>query len=288
LMIISFRPVLVGLGVVALILMTVLLRRVWPRLDEAERRGLRWLAAGAAISLVPVLATFPLNRLLLMPSLGGSALIAAVLVHGWRAADDRLLRYSARLLFFTTVVVGVLGWPLAAGVMELASREVDRNSLVTKMSDEALSGRVFVFVAPDPAATLYVPMVRAWHHKPASRTWVTISFAPFAHRLERTAVDTVELEVVDGRMLETVFEQLMRSAAYPVPMGLKVRLNGAELTVIGFDQGLPNRVSVRFDQDPEAGGYTLARWEDGELKPLVLPAVGETLELPRLHGLLSP
>lgn len=287
LVVLAARPVLVIMGVVALGVMTVLLRKIWPRLEEAERRGLRWLIVGAALSVVPVLATFPLNRLLLMPSIGGSALIAAVLWHGFRAVDDRVLRYGARMLFVTSVVVGVLAWPMAAFAIKVVAKEQIRSSMETKLSDEALTGRVFVFVAPDPAASLYVPMVRAWNHKPVGRSFVTISFAPFAHRLKRTAVDTVELEVVDGRMLETVFEQLMRSTAFPVPMGLKVRLSGAELTVIGFDQGLPNRVSVRFDQNPEAGDYTLAKWEDGQLAPLVLPGVGETLELPKLEGLMS-
>ncbi|MDP2271596.1 MAG: hypothetical protein Q8N23_15020 [Archangium sp.] len=50
---------------------------------------------------------------------------------------------------------------------------------------------------------------------------------------------------------------------------------------------MPQRIQVRFDENPELGGYTLARWQDGVLGPLLLPAVGETLELPRLHGVLA-
>lgn len=274
------------MGLLALGLMAVLLRRVWPKLDETHRRGLRWLTVGAVLSLVPVLATFPLNRLLLMPSVGGSALIAAVVWHGWNAMDDRVLRYGARLLGVITII-GLLGWPFATVIFKLGGDEQTRTSMVTKLTDQALAGRVVIFVAPDPSASLYVPLVRAWHHKGSPRAWLTVSFAPFAHRLTRTAVDTVELEVVDGRMLETVFEQLMRGSAFPVPIGMRVRLDGSELTVLGLDHGLPNRLSLRFDQNPELGGYTLAQWKDGELTPLVLPAVGQTLEMPRLHGLLA-
>jgi hypothetical protein len=281
------RPVLVAMGVLAVVVMVVLTRRVWPKLDGPERRALRWLTLGAALSLVPVLATFPLNRLLLMPSVGGSALIAVVLLKGWRAADDRVLRYGARLLGFVTVV-GLLGWPFAAVILRLGADQQVRTALETKLSDEALAGRVIIFVAPDPSASLYVPMVRAWHHKPMPKVWNTLSFAPFAHRLTRTADDTVELEVVDGRMLETVFEQLMRGSMFPVPVGMKVKLDGSEVTVLGLDHGLPNRISLHFDEPPEGGAYTLAQWTDGELAPLVLPAVGQTLELPRLHSLLAP
>ncbi len=281
------RPVLAALGGLALVLMVVLMRRLWSGLEEPERRGLRWLTLGASLSLVPVLATFPLNRLLLMPSVGGSALIASVLWHGWSSAD-RVLRFGARLLFFTSVVLGLLGWPATALMFKLGGDEMTRAALQTKMSDEVLSGRVLVFVAPDPMASLYWPLVRGWHGKKFPRSFITLSFAPFAHRLTRTAIDTVELEVVNGRMLETVFEQLMRSSKFPVPLGMKVRLEGAELTVIGFDQGLPNRVSLHFDENPEVSGYTIARWDEkGELAPLVLPSIGQSIELPRLNGLLS-
>lgn len=281
------RPALVISGLLSLALMTLLLRRLWPQLGEETRRGLRWLTVGAVFSLAPVLATIPFNRLLLMPSVGGAALTATVLWHGWRAADDRLLRWSARL-FLVINLAGVLAWPVTAVTLNLAGKEQLHNALETTLSDEALSKRVFVFTAPEPVGALYQAQVRTWLHKPTAEAWVTISFAPHAHRLTRLTADTVELEVVDGRMLETAYEQLVRAAAFPVPEGLRVRLAGAELTVTGFDQGLPNRVRVRFDEDPDRGGYTLARWENDQLVPLVLPAVGTSMELPRLHGLLSP
>jgi hypothetical protein len=282
----SMRPGLVFLGVVAVVMMGVLLRRLWSTLDEAERRGLRWLTLGAAMSLVPGLATFPLNRLLMMPSVGGSALIAMVMVRGWRAAGDRVARAGARLLLVTTVILGVPGWPATAALLHVGGDMMSRAALDTPLSDEVLAGRVFVFVAPDPPAAMYTPLVRSWNRRPVAKAWITLSFAPFAHRLTRTAADTVELEVVDGRMLETVFEQLMRSSAFPVPVGMQVRLDGAQLTVIGLDHGLPSRLRLKFDEDPEGGGYSLVKWEDNRLVHLELPAVGQSIELPRLHGLL--
>jgi hypothetical protein len=281
----SARPVLVTIGVLAVVVMLALTRAVWPTLEANERVGLRWLGVGAAMSVVPVLATFPLNRLLLMPSIGGSAFLALVLWRGWKA-EAHVPRFGARLLFFTTVVLGLVSWPVTCVAMKVVGAEQVRSSLDTTLTDAQLSGRVFIFVAPDPLGSLYVPMVRMWNHKPVARAFITLSFAPYAHRLTRTALDTVELEVVEGRMLETVFEQLMRSSKYPVPVGLRVRLDGAWLTVLSLDRGLPSRVQVQFDVNPEQGDYLLAKWQDGQLAPLTLPAVGQSLELPRLPGLL--
>jgi hypothetical protein len=276
------RPALVLAGVLALLLVGALLRRLWPALEAEERRGLRWLGLGSALSLIPVLATFPLNRLLLMPSVGGSAVLAAALWHGWRAAHDRFARLGARLLFLTTVVLGLLGWAGAWGVMRIGGDEQIRTAMETRLSEEALAGEVFLLVAPDPVTAIYLPLVRLWNGRPLATTWITLSFAPCAHRLTRTAPDTLELEVLDGRMLETVFEQLLRSPAFPIAEGATVRLSGATLTVVHLDRALPQRIRVQFDAPLEGGAVTVAWFEHGTLAPFPLPAVGQSVELPNI------
>ena len=72
-----------------------------------------------------------------------------------------------------------------------------------------------------------------------------------------------------------------------MPVGTKVQLDGVEVSVLSLDDGLPNRLGLRFDHDPERGGYTMAKWDEGTLSPLQLPAIRQTLELPKAHGLLS-
>lgn len=283
---VAWRWALVFAGVVALVVVGGLLRALWRTLSDQERSGLRWLSLGAALSVVPVLATFPLNRLLLMPSVGGAAIVSVVLVHGWRSAS-RAVRVGARVLFVPAVVLGVIGWPANALVYRLAGDLQEREALETSMSDEALSGRVFVFLAPDPSAVLYPGMLRSLRGKPPPKSWVSVSFAAYAHRLTRTSERDVEVEVIDGRMMESVFEQLVRSTAYPMALGHRVHLNGAFVEVIGLDQGLPNRLRVTFDEVPEGGGLTLGQWEGERLVPLVLPAVGQSVVLPKPSGLLS-
>ncbi|HEY0880736.1 MAG TPA: hypothetical protein VGD87_04355, partial [Archangium sp.] len=135
----ALRPVLVGTGVAALLLMILFVRRAWPSFSADEQRAVRWLTVGGALSLVPVLATFPLNRLLLMPSVGGAALGAVVLVHGWRSSD-RVLRLGSRLLFVTMPLVGVVGWLLSFGAIKLVTDQLLRSAVETELSDDALAG----------------------------------------------------------------------------------------------------------------------------------------------------
>ncbi|MDP3234098.1 MAG: hypothetical protein Q8N26_15055 [Myxococcales bacterium] len=282
---VALRPLLVLTGVAALIVVIALLRALWSTLSETERNGLRWLSLGAALSVVPVLATFPLNRLLVLPSVGGSAIIAAVLVHGWSSAS-RAVRVGARV-FFVQAVVLAIAWPLIAVIYRVGADATERQAMETGLSDEALGGRVFVFLAADPSAVFYPGIQRLLHGKPRPKAWISISLASHAHRLTRTSAREVELEVIDGRMMESVFEQLVRSTKHPIALGHRVQLNGASVEVIGLDEGLPNRLRVTFDEVLERSGFTFGQWEGERLMPMVLPAVGQSVVLPKPSGLLS-
>ncbi|MDP1916639.1 MAG: hypothetical protein Q8L14_10350 [Myxococcales bacterium] len=275
------RPALVGNGLAALAMMGWVTRALWPALGEQERRGLRWLTLGAALSLVPVVATHPSNRLLLMPSIGGAALVAVVLRHGFDRLRPRAVRFAAGLLLVTNVVLSVVGWGGAYLIFATFERLHFASVMQTELSDAALQGRVVVFAAPEPVTGFYVSPARAWYGKPAARAWLTLSYAPYDHQLTRTATDTIELEVIDGRMLETTFERLMRSPALPLQVGTTVKLDGLTVEVLALDRGLPSRLGLQFDEDPQGGGFTFAQWREGRLGPLTLPAVGAQVTLTR-------
>jgi hypothetical protein len=281
----KLRTVLAGTGILAILLLVVLWKRLAPSLPEENRRALRWLSLGAGLSVLPVLATFPLNRLLLVPGVGASALVAALVWYGWDGTGA--VRWGTRLLFVTTVILGLGGWPLNAVIFGKGARLQVQASLETGLSDEALAGRVLVFLAPDAGAAMYPALIRQWHGRPPARAWLTLSLALYPHLLRRVDERTVDVEIVGGRLGESVFEQLVRHAAEPIPRGFRRRLDGLELEVTALDQGLPSAFRVRFDDDPEGGSYTLARWDGDHLGALTLPPVGGELLLPRPTGLLS-
>jgi hypothetical protein len=227
-------------------------------------------------------ATFPLNRLLLMPSIGGAAVVATLFTHADRAVRSQ--RWAVRLLIVTNVLHAPVGWAASYFIAGVLSRGQVTSALNTPVSDEALSKRVVLFTAPDPALALYPPMVRMWFHKPRPQAWLVLSMAPAKHRLTRTGPASVELEVIDGRMLETVFEQLVRSETLPVPIGFTSKLNHATVTVLELDHELPRKIRVDFEE-PDSPDWTFIEWHDGQFVPLTLPALGESRELPLEPGI---
>ncbi len=278
------RPVLVVAGVLGIALLVFLLRRVWPELPEPTRRHLRWWLAGSVFSLLPVMATFPLNRLLLMPSLGAAAVVAAVLLH---PGGGRWVRAGVWVLFFCNVVEAPVGWAASYVIGVSAMRGQEHTGAQVGVSDAEMTRKVVLFAAPDAMVGLYPPLVRVWEGKPLPEAWLCFSYAPYPHRLTRVASDTLELEVLGGHMLETVFEQLIRSPDHPVNLGDRVQLDGVEVTVMGLDQGRPQRLRLRFTEPIDGGGYTFLQWKGGRLDRLELPPVGQSVELQWTPGDLS-
>ncbi|MFT3709795.1 MAG: hypothetical protein QM817_19370 [Archangium sp.] len=280
--VIASRPYLVALGILAVALTGWLLRAIWPRLPDEQRRHVKWLIAGAVMSLLPVVATFPLNRLLLMPSIGGAAVIAVIFTHADRTITSQ--KWAVRLLILTNVIHAPVGWAASYVVGGILAKGQVTSALETPITDEAFSKRVVLFSAPDPALALYPPLVRLWFGKPRSVAWLVFSMAPRAHRITRTGPSTIELEVIDGRMLETVFERLVRSETLPVPVGFTAKINHATVKVVELDRELPRRISIEFE-DIDSPEWTFVEWHDGKFIPLVLPALGQSRDLPLEAGI---
>lgn len=280
------RPVLVALGVLALMMVGGLLKATWAGLSDDERGAVRWLGLGSALSALPVLATFPLNRMLLMPSVGGAAVTAVLLHHGWASAV-RWVRWSTRAMSVATVGLGVLGWFATFAGAAIGGHVMRTAALEARVSDDALAGRVFTFLAPDPSAAMYPAVLRHLEGKRPARTWLTMSFAPYAHRLTRLDERTMEVEIVDGQLVGTLFEQLFRGDEAPVTEGLRVRLTGVEVVVTRASAGRVQALQTRFDEPLESGFFTFVQWKGDVLEPLVVPAVGQSLTLPKPNGMLS-
>jgi hypothetical protein len=56
---------------------------------------------------------------------------------------------------------------------------------------------------------------------------------------------------------------------------------------VALDRGLPRRIRLHFDENPESGSVTIVTFAREGLVPVALPPVGQSLELPRVTTLLS-
>ncbi|MCY1073037.1 hypothetical protein [Archangium lansingense] len=281
------RPPLVVIGLFGLGLLVLLVRAAWPFLSEDERRHCRWLFLGAALSLLPVAATFPSNRLLLVPGLGGSVAVALVLVHAWRSRArgwrPRGVAAGAAVLALMHLVLAPLLWPLMTlafwqgrvqlePVAQTLERELDYQRLPQQ--------RLVVLPMPVAMTSMYIPMVMATRGMPKPLAWWQLSLSPEPHVLTRTGPDSIELTLTRNQFLTSEFEGVFRGvSSHPLRQGAQVKLKGLTVTVLETNDKGPTRLGFTFDRPLEDPSFVFLRWKDDALRPFTPPPVGERVAL---------
>jgi hypothetical protein len=275
------RLVYVALGAAGVTLFAVLLSRARPAWSQAEWRRLRWLLVAALLALLPVAATFPADRLLLVPSIGGAAVAGALLHALWRETSATA-RWGRRALLVTQVLMPLPAWAASPWFLQSAATYVEDGVLSPVVSDAALAGRVVLVTGHDPLVGMYGSFARMIHGRPGPLTWHYLSYSPYPHRLTRVGEGAIELEVIGGRMLGTVMEQLFRAKRFPLEPGFTVTLDTMKVTVLESIEGQPTKVRADFTRP--LAELTFVQWRNSRLEPLVLPPVGEALVLAHEPG----
>ncbi|MBZ4422278.1 hypothetical protein [Myxococcus sp. RHSTA-1-4] len=276
--------VAVGLGGFALV--GGMLRAVWPHLSEDERRHSRWLLAGALLSMVPVSSTIQGDRLLLVPSLGGTAIIAMVLTHVWRnrarSGGWRVLAGAAGVLALTHILLAPVAWLNAGRTMGGIGANMARvhKQLEQDLDVAALPGqRVAVLTMPSPNLSLYTSI--AWwakgHRLP--RSWWTLSYAFDIQRATRIGPNTLEVELTRERFFDTIYERVHRGGAFALKQGDEVKLDGLTVKVVEADARGIKRLSYTFDVPLEDPSLLLLHWRDRGLRRLAIPEMNATAVL---------
>lgn len=249
-----------------------LARRCWPALEARERLAVKWLSLGSVLAVLPVLATFPADRLLLPASFGAIGVLALLLQTAWRT---KTAKAAVVFLVVTQGLVPVPSWIIGPEVL----RRVGANGLATVLAapPAMLTKRVLLLNAGEFAAALYGPLLLRMEGRPMPPRWWLLSLAPKPHRLTRVGPQALELEVVGGRMLDQWYERLVRSERFPFAVGQAVQLDGATVTVLAEDGGKPTR--IRIDLAAAMEEHALIRWKDGAMVEVPAPAVGETVEI---------
>lgn len=282
---------LVLTGLLALGFIVWALRRTWPALPEPTRRAALWLAAGALLSLPPVLATFPSGRLLMLPSIGGAALLGIAAHAAWTQWNAKRPAMD-RTVLVTIVVLHILVPPLLWSLMTVGVRHLDQRArdvlTWTQADDRPLEGRkVITICAYDPIMAIYPRLFRMYLGLPFPDTWHTLSAALADHRLTRVNDRQLELEIVDGELLANPIEHLIRSPQYPVRPGDIFSVDAFEVEVLSCGSHGPNKMRFTFPLPLEDPRYCWLTWRDAQHRPLTLPAIGESIELPRQPGLIE-
>jgi hypothetical protein len=271
----------------ALVLLAAL---AWP-LVRARPATHFWLL-GSLLSLLPISAVFPSNRLLSFVGLGAMPLVAELMVSLWTGAPwlpdstawRRCARPAAVMLALTHLPLALVGMPLGALSIVQTGGPVDR-AAATLPVDPAILGQELVLVnAPDYLLYVtHIPTYQLLAGRPAPARIRALSTGPTAISITRTGRRSLHVQIERG-LFAGPLGLLFREATPGLPVGHAVALDGLTLTVLGVNErGEPDVVGYDFDTDLEDPSRRWFHFVDDGWRDFALPAVGETwrLEAPR-------
>ncbi len=200
------QMVFVGAGAAALVALLL-----WPMWGVIRRdRVSQFLLLGGLGALIPVAATFPAARLLLLPGLAIAWVVARYVTEAWSGRAN--LRFASLLLLFHLVLapLGALG---GTGFFGFMANWVNSEATTLELPEEGVEqARVFFLNAPSPMTSLYVPVIRAVLGLPAPAGWFAVSQVPGQQELTRTGERSFRLRAAPPGFLVTPFELLTRPA----------------------------------------------------------------------------
>lgn len=267
------RALLATIGAAVTIGFALLLRRAWSGRLAGERRALRWLGVATVVSAVPFAGTPIGTRCLLVPFVGGSVLIAAVIERWWsvwRLNRWGMLKIAGAILAFAHVAIAPLsrltGPPLLKWIMADRAQAAFRDAELDPAT--LVNTRVVVLHAPDLIIGLHGGAYPLLHHLPRPAAWHVLSWAPAAHRFTRSGPDTLNMQIEGGGIESSKLQP-----------GAIIKMRELEMTVLAVGALGPTRVRIRFDRVLDDASLVLLAWRDGRLRRVAPPAIGETILL---------
>ncbi len=272
-------------GVLHIILGIALL---WPLLRT--RAEVRFWALAGTLSLVPVCATVPSDRLLFFSSLAAAPVIAAAVAALGKSGASlplwrrRGVRTVGVLFVLVHLVLGPLLLPLRAQSMATVNRALTLLDSMIPTESSVTEQTVVVVSAPSDGIVSYIPVVRAATDVPRPHRVRLLATAPTGGLVTRIDGMTIEVRP-DLGLLSTEAERMLRSPSEPLAAGERVELSDVSYEVVELNgAGMPAAVRVEFNTPLEDERLIWLVWSDVGFREFDLPAVGESVRYEGVPG----
>jgi len=242
----------------------------------------RFFASGALLSAVPLAATIPADRLLVVTGFGVMPLLAQAL-HDALQADlqgslepfvQKLRRPVAVVLACLHLFVEPLALPVSALAVSGVARWTEQADLSLPVDEQLADGIAIVAAIPDSVLLSYLPDMRRWNGKPRPRKLYWLAATPGQASFERRAPNHLRVSAPQG-----LFDRRSeaRSQHFAFKPGDKVVLSELTIEIVELNElGLPSVCDFVFAQPLDASQYRWQTWRGDKLQPFTVPALGQT------------
>jgi len=256
---------------------------LWPTLRE--RRIARFHGLGALLSLAPLMAPWPQDRLLVMASFGAFGLVACFFERAARSPARSQRAMRGLLTAFHLVIAPLAFVPsyLTVASVTRAENKVD----AALGSGDPSATEVIVVRAPIVGTLGYTLVRRLAEQRPVPRRSYELYAAGSSVSLTRLDARTLELVPAAGYCSSRT-ECIVRDPSMSFRAGQRIDLPGMQVEVRELTaRGTPARVRFRFPSPLEDPARRWLVWTERGIEPFSLPAIGATTRLPALSALAA-
>ena len=281
----SGQLVVLGLALAALALLAIAFAPVLRRQPTC-----RFWLLGAVLSLPPLCATFPSDRLLVFAGVGAMAAVALLLADALDpegpSPSGRGSRVARRivipLLVLAHLVVAPLLLPLRVLTMTLSNRFIDRVDASIPRTAAVEDQTLVIVNAPlDFLVIWYLPARRAVSGVPRPRALRLLVSGITEIQVSRLDATTLRVWPGDG-FLTGEGQRMVRGTSRPFHPGDEVDLSDLHVRVdeVSADGRRPARVDFTFAVPLEDPSLLWMQWKGAALSPYSPPPVGASHVLP--------
>lgn len=282
----TLRPLLAGIGLVAVLLLAFTLKAGWSSVPEGWQRHLRWLLPGAFLSCLPLVAAFPSHRQLIGPMLGLAPALAVMLflaIKVWWPRGGRSRLAAASLGFLLILVHGLQAPAVQAtgGFIMQAMHNGFLQNLASVPHWNPADGfrEVVVLQGPDGMTTFYGPVLLDDLHQTKRGRWTVLSVAPFDHRWTRTGPRGLRLELLNGEMF-TTFPEVHYPSRPELAKGNVVTFREVRIEILETGTQGPKTIHFEMPFDLDDPKILLLVWQGQKFERFVVPPIGQSVDLP--------
>ncbi len=271
----------------AAVFLSLLGLALWPVFRRS--RVARFWAVGMLLSVVPMCATFPDDRVLLFPGIGAMALVATLITETFFGREKRRFRGGVVILAGTLIVINLLIAPLvflwrSCGTAP-AGLVLDRVSLPHPLDPGVKNQDLVVVNPPNSSVMMFSLLEMAARNEPMPRhTRVLAACLLQPVFVHRTGDRTLVVRPNWGYQASPD-ERLLWDSAYSQKVGDTFRVTGMTARIIRMTRdGRPLTVEFRFAVPLEDKSLRWLQWKDNRFIPFAPPKVGELITLPGPRG----
>ncbi len=272
---------------IALVFLVLLIAALIPLLWRQQTA--RFWATGMILSVLPICATFPSDRLLTFVGIGAMGVIAQFIYFVFAKTDGRsrliLWRIPSLVLAVIFILIHLIIAPLALPVRAaypMIPKKFSDKLMITGGLDESVENQDLVIVNP-PITFLMVhsPMVWECNNQPLPRHLRILTSSLF---------QPVEIYRPDAKTLilrptylfyAHVLDSLFRNKQNPFSVGDRVELTGMTVEIREItSNGQVAEAAFIFSAALEDPSLRWLQHKDGAFVPFTPPAIGQKVVLP--------